>query len=137
MALDNGAPAPTRSTVYAAAGLGAAAVAAVALVSPYEFSHYPKCPLLALTGWYCPLCGGIRATFDLAHLDVGAALARNPVVVVLAPLVLLAWVHWAQSAFTGRRFISAPTWLGTGLLVMLGCFGVLRNLPGWDWLSPA
>lgn len=130
------APGPTRSTVFAAVGLGAAAVAAVALVDPHQ-GHYPRCPLLTLTGLYCPLCGGLRATFDLAHLDVGAALARNPLVVALAPVVVVAWLLWAQQAFSGRRLLVAPAWWGTALLVVLVCFGVLRNIPGWDWLSPA
>jgi hypothetical protein len=30
-----------------------------------------------------------------------------------------------------------PTWLPVALGVATLVFGVLRNIPGWDWLSPA
>ncbi|MCZ4499308.1 MAG: hypothetical protein JWQ74_1861 [Marmoricola sp.] len=128
---------PSRPTVLLSAGLAAVAVAGVALVNPHQSGHYPTCPLLALTGLYCPLCGGLRATYDLAHLDVGAALARNPLVVLAVPLIALAWFAWAQRAYTDRRPAVVPAWLGTGILALLVGFGVLRNVPGWDWLSPA
>lgn len=123
-----------------AVGLGGATTL-VALVDPYQDGHFPTCPLLALTGLYCPFCGGIRAVHDLAHLDVLSALERNPLVVLGLPLVVLALVGWGQRAFTGRRIALPRRVLGVALgptvIVLLVVFGVLRNLPGWDWLSPA
>ena len=131
------APAATAGQVVVTAAVGVAATAAVALVDPHRPGHYPECPLLWATGIYCPLCGGLRAVHDLTHLDLGAALDRNPLVVLGIPFALLAWGLWAQRAFTGRRLGSFPTWLGWGLLVVLVGFGILRNLPGWSFLSPA
>lgn len=116
---------------------GLAATAVVALVDPHEGGRYPTCPLLALTGLYCPFCGGLRAVHDLTHLDLVGALERNPLVVVVGPLLVLGWLLWAQRAFTGRRLATPPAALGTVLVVGLVLFGVLRNVPGWTWLSPA
>lgn len=119
-----------------AAGL-AAATTVVGLVDPAEGGHFPPCPLLALTGIYCPLCGGLRAVHELTRLDFVAALDRNPLVVLGLPFVVVALVAWGQRAFTGRR-IALPTGaLGPVLIVVLVVFGVLRNIPGWTWLSPA
>jgi hypothetical protein len=49
------------------------AVAAVAAVDP-DRRDIPLCPLHAMTGLLCPLCGGLRAVNHLAHGHLGAAL---------------------------------------------------------------
>jgi hypothetical protein len=128
---------PSRMTVAATATFGAGAVALVALLDPHSPGHYPACPLHALTGLYCPFCGGLRAVHDLAHLDIVGALARNPLVVVALPFALALWLGWAQQAFTGRRFSFRSQRASTALLVGLLVFAVFRNLPGASWLSPA
>ena len=129
---------PTRSAVLSTAAATAAATALVAVVNPNEGGHYPTCPLLALTGIYCPFCGGLRAVHDLTHLDIAGALDRNPLAVIGLPVVAILWLLWAQQAFTGRTlYRGAPSWAGWATVVVLGVFMVLRNLPGADWLSPA
>jgi hypothetical protein len=120
-----------------AAGLVAAAT--LYAVDPNEPGHYPTCPFLAMTGWYCPGCGALRGLHDLLHGDVAGALARNPMMVLAVPYLLLAWVTWILRA-TGRRAprsTSLPPWAIWALLAVVVAFGVLRNLPGLDWLSPA
>ncbi|MCW2785424.1 MAG: hypothetical protein JWP74_1941 [Marmoricola sp.] len=132
-------PVPARSAVFTAAGIGASATVLVAVLDPGESGHYPTCPLLAVTGLYCPFCGGLRAVHDLTHLDLGAAMARNPLAVVVLPFLLLLCARWALPAFTGRpnRRIPLPRWTGWAGLAVLLVYAVLRNLPGWTWLSPA
>ena len=34
---------------------------------PHQPGAYPACVLHALTGLYCPGCGGTRAAYDLVH----------------------------------------------------------------------
>ncbi len=127
-----------RADVLAATGLVLAGTVLVAVVDPHEGGHYPTCPLLAITGLYCPFCGGLRAAHDLTRLDVLGALDRNPLFVVALPLILWAYTRWARRAFTGRPApLPLPSWWGWVLLAVLAVYFVLRNLPGWDWLSPA
>lgn len=118
-------------------GLGAAAV--VATVDPHEPGHYPTCPFLSVTGLYCPGCGSLRTLNSLAGGDLVGAAARNPLTLLALPLLLLAYLQW------GRRLAGRGTWSPTSLparwiwllLGALVAFWVLRNLPGWDVLSPA
>jgi hypothetical protein len=108
----------------------------VAVLDPNRPGHYPVCPFLALTGWYCPGCGGLRAVHALLHADPAQALARNPLVVLLLPVLAVAWARWLRRAWRGVRTGQWPGWmLWAGLAVLVG-FGVARNLPGAGWLAP-
>ncbi len=138
-------PAPTASRwrgalpVLAVTTAGLAAAATLFAVDPNEPGHYPTCPFLATTGWYCPGCGALRGIHDLLHGDLAGAIARNPMTVIAVPYLVLAWITWVLRT-TGRpapRSTSLPPWTIWLLLGLVIAFGVLRNLPGWDWLSPA
>jgi hypothetical protein len=123
--------------------VGVAAVALVgtaglAVVDPNVPGHYPSCPFLAITGWYCPGCGALRAVHALANGDLTTALARNPFAVVALGYLVVAWVVWFWRTARGRPVQwSARPWALYGVLGAILLFGVLRNLPGWTWLSPA
>jgi hypothetical protein len=126
--------APTAVTVAAAS-----AAAVLYAVDPNEPGHYPTCPFLYATGWYCPGCGALRALHDLLHGDVAGALARNPAVLLALPYLLLALVTWFRRS-TGRtapRSSSLPPAVVWALLGAIAAYWILRNLPGLDWLSPA
>lgn len=135
------APTGTRRALLPVLGVGAAALIGAGLVTavdPNEAGHYPACPFLAVTGWYCPGCGALRAAHALGHGDLATALARNPFAVVAFAYVAVTWVLWLRRAATGRRRRwLAPAWVLHGVLGVILAFWVLRNLPGWTWLSPA
>jgi len=110
----------------------------VTAVDPNVAGHYPTCPFLWVTGWYCPGCGALRAMHALGHGDVMTALARNPFAVVAAGYIVITWVLWLRRTITGRkRGWLAPAWVLHGVLGLILAFWILRNLPGWTWLSPA
>jgi len=124
--------------VVAVTTAGLAAAATLFAVDPNEPGHYPTCPFLATTGLYCPGCGALRGIHDLLHGDVAGALARNPMTVIAVPYLILAWITWVLRV-AGRpapRSTSLPPWTIWLLLGVVVAFGVLRNVPGWDWLSP-
>jgi Protein of unknown function (DUF2752) len=121
--------------VAAAAAIG---VAYVSNVDPSVAGHYPTCPFLAVTGWYCPGCGTLRAVHALGHGDLMTAWARNPLAVVGLAYLLVTWALWLERKATGRRpSWLAPPWVLYGVLGAILMFWVLRNLPGWTFLSPA
>jgi hypothetical protein len=122
----------------AGAAAGAGGLAWLATHDPNTPGHYPACFLLSTTGYYCPACGGTRATYDLLHGDVAGAFARHPVVPVLYVALGLVVVYYVlRRRFERLPALVVPTWVwpvaGAAVLV----FGVLRNLPGMEILSPA
>jgi len=115
-------------------------LAALWLVDPAEW-HVPVCGLYRTTGFYCPGCGATRATHELLHGRLLAALHENALWVLGLPLVVYAAASEVCRQCWGRALPGDLThngWviLGAGILVVL--FGVLRNLP-WEpftWLAP-
>ncbi len=132
-----GRPAGALRAPLGAAAVVAAATAYVATVDPSLPGHYPTCPLLAVTGLYCPLCGSLRAVHELAHGDLLAALGRNPLTVVGLAVVVALWARWAVRAGRGlpTRLV-LPANATPVLLVVLVVFGVARNLPFGSGLAP-
>jgi hypothetical protein len=123
-------------------GASAACVAAVlSRIDPNQAgSPLPPCPLRALTGIYCPGCGSTRALFDLLHGDVAGALAMNPLLVVLLPLLLLMTLRAGDLLPTWppfERVLAIARRPRAWLWLLLG-YGVLRNLPWlpFAWLAP-
>jgi hypothetical protein len=114
----------------------------VATVDPEQAGHYPICPFLFLTGYYCPACGSLRAVHALLRGDVGHAVDRNPLLVAAVPFVLAGYLAWVGRLIAGRPpgRGPAPRWmsraLSWGLPAVLIVFGVLRNVPALSWLAP-
>lgn len=131
-------PAGERLAFAGVTAAGAIGVGLLATLDPNRPGHYPTCPFLFLTGLWCPGCGSLRVVHDLAHLDLLGALDRNPLTVLLVPVLAYAWVGWLLRLLGHRappvsRAPAAAVW---GLLVVVVAFWVLRNVPGWTWLSP-
>lgn len=133
--------APRRGALRGPALVGVAAAAVVGVIAaldPNQSGHYPTCPFLALTGYYCPGCGSLRAIHDLARGNLEGALSRNPFTVVALVGLAIGWAFWVRRLWRGQpRTWAAPPALLYGLLTLVLAFWALRNVPGWTWLSPA
>lgn len=116
----------------------ASATALVAVRSPEESGHYPTCPFLAITGWWCPGCGSMRAVHALAHGDVGTAIDRNVLTVAAIPVALAAWVLWVKRSLhpTGRPARGVPSTVVWSVLLLVAAFGVFRNTGAGEWFAP-
>ncbi|MFG3468988.1 DUF2752 domain-containing protein [Streptomyces sp. NPDC047982] len=121
-------------------GVMAAVVGAfgyVGAVDPNEPGHYPVCPLLRLTGLYCPGCGGLRSAHAFAQGDIAAALGSNALAVAGYVLFAVLWVVWTARAARGRPMsiaASPAVWWGIGAVLI--AFSVVRNLPFGAALAP-
>nr|WP_245997771.1 DUF2752 domain-containing protein [Streptomyces armeniacus] len=121
-----------------------AAVAFVGAVDPNRPGRYPACPLLQLTGIYCPGCGGLRTAHAVAHGDLVAALGANALVVAAFLVFAAVWLRWSWAALRRRPVLSlgalSPVrprvvhWWVLGGLVLV--FSVVRNLPLGAALAP-
>lgn len=119
---------------------GVATVASLAYlhaVNPNLPGHYPLCPTYALTGWYCPGCGSLRALHDLTTGDLASAWSMNPLAVLVVPYLVWAWIAWLRRVVTGRpRQFLAPAWVPMTIGVAMVLFAVLRNVPAFAFLAP-
>jgi hypothetical protein len=105
-------------------------------VDPNQPGHYLPCPTYALTGTYCPGCGGLRAAHALLHGDLVASLGRNPLVLPLA-IALAVWsLRWWRRGRTPVR-VDTSGWRFRLVMAGILVFWAARNVPGWTWLSPA
>jgi hypothetical protein len=115
----------------------AAATVVLALRDPHTTGSYGACPLYALTGLWCPACGGLRATHDLARGDLAGAWSMNPAWVLAVPVVVALWGRLVVRRAQGRSVRPAPAWLAWVSLAVVVAFGVLRNVPALvPWLAP-
>jgi len=94
------------------------------------------CLFHATTGFYCPGCGATRATHELLHGRLLAALRDNAFWVAVLPLVACMAVSEALHLVRGRGLKYAPL-ANPRLLIALAVagllFGLLRNIPAYPW----
>ncbi len=126
-------------------GVVAGLTLALHLRDPHAAGSWGLCPSLAITGFYCPGCGGLRAVNDLGNGDLLGAASSNLLFVALVPFLILGWVVWTRRAWRGTpsgaaaRGGAAHPYAGLVIgvsTVVLVVFGVLRNLPVGAWLAP-
>lgn len=126
--------------VFAAATLVFVAIAGSAILyffDPTKHSFYPACQFHLLTGLYCPGCGATRASYQLLHGNLLAALRDNALFVLSLPALAARgiWVWNRRQHGQPVRFVIPPAALWTFLAVAL-VFVVLRNLPAFWFLAP-
>jgi uncharacterized protein DUF2752 len=107
---------------------------------PHASGSWGYCPFFAMTGLYCPGCGGLRAVNDLTDANLLGAASSNLVFVALIPLIVLWWIRWTGRAWSGgpvRGVEGRRAGVAIAVFaVVLVVFGVLRNLPMGSWLAP-
>jgi len=128
--MEASASATSKGERYTALGTGAVLVGALAyvgLADPHRPGFlFPTCPFHAMTGWYCPGCGGLRMTHDLLHGNLSAAVVDNVFVLIGLPL-LIAWL--VVRLRLGKRLMSVPA-IAT-IIIATVAWTVVRNLPGF------
>ncbi|MFA1548104.1 DUF2752 domain-containing protein [Actinomadura chokoriensis] len=130
-----------RALLPQAAVLGGAAGVALVVAfrgDPNEAGHYPGCPFLTMTGYYCPGCGMTRLVYALTHGDVGAAFGYNPLLFALLPVFGYLHVRWTVRTAQGlpmRTVLFRPA-VVYSFLGLVAVYWVVRNLPFASALAP-
>jgi hypothetical protein len=103
--------------------VGAAGLVGAAAVWPLLPVHPPLvCPLRALTGIPCPLCGMTRACVAAMHGHLGASLAFNPagVLLIAAAIVALIRPQWLTR-------VRVPLWIAGAAVAALWLWNIGFN----------
>ena len=127
--------APRGRRFLPAGAAGLALGARVFFFNPATHGFYPARVFHSLTGWNCPGCGATRALHALLHGNVRLAWRDNALFVALLAGLVLYGFRFAgrrQKSSAGRRWAHC-LWALVGASIL---FAVLRNLPGYEWLSP-
>ncbi|HEU4848827.1 MAG TPA: DUF2752 domain-containing protein [Terrimesophilobacter sp.] len=109
--------------------LHAGTVAFFSARNPYAETIFPPCPLLHLTGWQCPGCGGTRSLYSLLHGDLLGSLAMNPLVVAGYLAVAVSLVGVVAGRRGGTAMANTLYWIAAGIALAATVYsGLLRNL---------
>ncbi|MBF6545846.1 DUF2752 domain-containing protein [Nocardia brasiliensis] len=120
------------------AGVGVGLGALLHVRDPHVEGSYGVCPVYALTGYWCPGCGGMRAIHNLTDGNLLDSLHSNLLAIPLV-LAFALWVgDWARQAWRGQKMrlpsINRVTmWT---FFALLTAYTVLRNTPWGTWFTP-
>ncbi len=91
----------------------------------------------ALTGLNCPGCGMTRALYALLHGNFLLALKDNALFMVALAMLAIWCVRFMLRKFKNQPVnLNVPLKLLWTFLAVAFVFAILRNLPGFEWLSP-
>lgn len=122
---------------WAAGGLAAVLAGYLAAVDPAEPGHYPGCPILLVTGRWCPGCGGLRAGHDLLNGRLAEAASANLLLLLALPPVAAIGLDRLLAARSDRPpRLRIGAWVLPAAVALAVLFGVVRNLPAGAWLAP-
>lgn len=101
--------------------------------TPFEL----QCVYYSITGYACAGCGMTHFCMDLLHLDLKDAYQENLMVGILLPiwlgLLLIRLIFHPKWLKLGTKTFYVFLWSSVGLMLI---FGVVRNLPGFEFLLP-
>ena len=100
------------------------------------FHIYIDCPIKKITGWYCPGCGITRMLLSLLKLDFYQAFRYNPLLFITLP-VFLFFIGEAILTKKEPLYNKVPDKIWTVVIVLFIGYGVLRNIPFFDFLAPS
>ena len=115
----------------------------IALVCLYFLLFQSKvvipCIFHQITGFYCPGCGITRMMFSLLKLDFYQAFRFNPLLFISLPFIIVLLTDFVFQWIRGKdnylyRKINDRAWIV--LLIITIAFGIIRNIPFFDYLIP-
>lgn len=104
------------------------------------FNYYDigiPCLFHQLTGLYCPGCGLTRAFIMLQNFDLFGAIRMNALIVFI-PIVLIyiiiSMIRYIKN--TKPYFLKIPQPITYLILFLVVIFGIIRNIPGFEYFRP-
>jgi hypothetical protein len=100
-------------------------------VNPSQVNYFPKCPLYATTGIYCPGCGSQRATHELLHFHILGVIKQNllylfGLLLLFYHLLITSINYFFNKKIYNYLYYPKTPWI---ILIIILVFWILRNLP--------
>ncbi len=122
----------------AAAFFAAAALLYLYFTGEGEGAGIP-CIFYQSTGLYCSGCGSSRALRSILHFDFYQALRYNAIFTIALPFItayfaalMISFIRFGEDKISRK----VPMWLVWVLISAAILYGVLRNIPFFDFLAP-
>jgi hypothetical protein len=98
--------------------------------NPSSSLIYPPCPFHALTGFYCPGCGSMRALYQVLHGHLLNAFGYNPLMILSLPFLGYSFLAYFFDDVIGTSFAkvfipASCIWIYLGVVIL---FWILRNI---------
>lgn len=105
----------------------------------YKFGFSIPCLFHKVTNLYCPGCGITRMIFSLLKLELYQAFRYNQLLFISLPFSLVLIGDFFVKCFFDKdnylyKKINNKIW--SFLLIIVLVFGILRNIPGFEFLRP-
>ena len=97
-----------------------------------KFNIGIPCIFYKITNFYCPGCGLTRMIVSLTKLEFYQAFRYNPLVFIL---LIVSGIYYAYHKILKKQ-IKINNKLTYFLLIIVILFGILRNIPIFDFLQP-
>lgn len=104
------------------------------LVSSH-FHFYIPCPIKEITNLYCPGCGITRMLLSLLKLDFIKAFNYNPLVFISLPIGLYLYIDYLIKK-DKSLYKKIPEKIWYIVIIIFIVYGILRNIPAFDFLAP-
>lgn len=103
-----------------------------------NFSFSIPCLFYKITGFYCPGCGASRMLYSLVRGELYQAFRFNPLLFLFFPWFVLGGVIHCYSSFVLKKNLLAkiPNFVWYFLAILFLAYGMMRNIPSFDYLRP-
>ena len=93
------------------------------------------CIFNKVTGFYCPGCGITRAIRALVRGDIKTSFRNNILLYTVFPIIFILEI-FRRRYRKSLKFKKVHNVIIIILLVFAIVFGILRNIPGFEYLAP-
>lgn len=100
-----------------------------------KLNIYINCPIKEITGLYCPGCGITRMLQAILQLNFYQAFRYNPLLFISLPFFIFFTV---EGIITKKDplYNKIPNKILITIIIIFIIYGILRNLPLFDFLAP-
>ena len=88
---------------------------------------------------YCPGCGVTRMILALSKLQIKKAFGYNQAFFILLPFIIVLGIDFIIGYIFNKPYkiiTKIPQWVYIVIAILLCIYGIVRNIPGLEYLTP-